>query len=63
MAEVNGDASHLDRARGALARARELDPGDVQYQDLLVIAQVQAQIAQAAALEKIADELERISGR
>lgn len=48
----------LERARGALAAARELDPGDVQYHDLLQIATVQAQIAQAAALERIADRLD-----
>lgn len=51
------DASPLDRARAALARARELSPGSVEYQDLLVIAQVQAQVAQAAALERIAEVL------
>lgn len=58
------EVSNLDRARAALAAARELDPGNIQYQDLLVIANLQAQIAQAAALERIAEVLEdRLPGR
>jgi hypothetical protein len=58
-AATDQQQSSLDRARAALAAARELDPGDIQYQDLLVIANVQAQVAQAAALERIAVVLER----
>lgn len=58
-ATATQEQSSLDRARSALAAARELDPGNVQYQDLLAIAHVQAQVAQAAALERIAVALEQ----
>jgi hypothetical protein len=51
---VNG---HLAKAQEALEAARTYEPGDVVFSDLLSIARVQAEVAQAAALEKIVDLL------
>lgn len=51
-------SEHLDKARQALVDARRWEPGDLVYQDLLTIARVQAEIAQASALERIADALD-----
>lgn len=51
-------SEHLDKAKGALEDARELDPESPVYGDLLVIARVQAELATADALERIADRLD-----
>lgn len=47
-------SEHLDKAKAALEHARDLGPEDLAYHDLLKIAAVQAEVAQAAALERIA---------
>lgn len=51
----------LDKAKGAIDAARELKPDDPQYVDLLTIARVQAEIAQAEALERLADRLDHMA--
>lgn len=61
MAEqLNG---HLEKAKGALTCASSLDPTDPKYGDMLRIATVQAQVAQAAALERLADHLDYLFPR
>lgn len=55
-------SEHLDKAKGALAEAAKLGPDDVTYHDLLKIASVQAAVAQADALERIAGKLDTWSG-
>lgn len=47
---------HLDKAKGALEAAR--DAGEEERKTLLDIALIQATVAQAEALHRIADELE-----
>jgi hypothetical protein len=51
---------HLMKAKAALADARDLDILDPQYTELLICARVQAEVAQADALERIAAVLEQI---
>src|ERR1035437_4376881 len=64
MEKSMGDSTHLEKAKGALAHASEMDVElgsdklPAAYSDLLTIAQVQAQLAQAHALERIADIFE-----
>lgn len=56
-------SEHLEKAKAALEQARELDPASsVEYHDLLKIAAVQAELAQAEALERIAAKLDHWSG-
>ncbi|MCU1488262.1 MAG: hypothetical protein JWN67_5008 [Actinomycetia bacterium] len=56
-------SEHLDKALAAIDAARDLDPNqDVEYIDLLSIARLQAEVAQAAALERIADTLDEFIG-
>lgn len=54
--------SHLDKSKGALEhiKASGLEPGQLQYADLLTLAQVQANIASAEALARIATALEKL---
>lgn len=51
---------HLEKAKAALADARDLHPDDVRYRDLLKIASIQAAIAQADALATMIPLLERM---
>lgn len=53
MAEAMLDSA-LDKARGALREARDTEVGSRSYERLLTIAMIQADIAQAEALERIA---------
>lgn len=53
--------THLDKAKGALEHAREFDNRSPQQDDLLLVARIQAEVAQADALERIAGVLERIA--
>lgn len=48
-------SAHLDAAKRALADASGLATTDPCYQDLLVIARVQAEVAVADALTRLAD--------
>lgn len=48
-------SAHLDAAKRALCDASGLETTDPRYQDLLVIAQVQARVAAADALTRLAD--------
>lgn len=65
---------HLDKAKAALAHAKELLDGVDEKEDISInpklnkvflrlidLAQVQATVAQAAAQERMADALERIA--
>ena len=52
-------SEHLEKARGALTQASTLAREDPLYVDLLDVARVQAAVAQAAALERIADRLDK----
>jgi hypothetical protein len=52
-------SEHLEKAKAALAEARETAEGSKHRAALLDITQVQALVAQADAMERIADELER----
>lgn len=54
-------SDHLDKAKAALEHARDLGPGDLAYHDLLRIVEVQAQVAQADAMERIAGCLESLA--
>jgi len=62
-------SEHLEKARGALAEASEMGVEHGQkvlpdrYKDLLSIASLQAAMAQADALTRIADVLEEEEGR
>lgn len=49
---------HLDKAKAALEAARDLDNASLAQLDLLNIAKVQAEVAQAEALTRIADVAE-----
>ncbi len=57
-------STELDKARAALEKAKELAPKPddstihPQYRELLEVAGVMAAVAQAEALERIADRLE-----
>lgn len=53
-------SDHLTKARGALEEARNHDAGSVTWTDLLGVARVQAEVAQADALERIAAALEKL---
>ena len=59
-------SEHLDKAKAALLAASEMDVelGSATlphaYKDLLVLARVQAEVAQADALTRIAEQLQRI---
>lgn len=50
---------HLEAAKRALSDASGKDAASTAYQDLLVIAAVQARVATAEALERLADAAER----
>ena len=52
----------LDKAKAALEAAKEEQPGEVRYHDLLEIARTQAAIAQAESLERIAYLLDGVVG-
>jgi hypothetical protein len=52
---------HLDKAKAALDAARDLDPSDLTYMDLLTISRLQAEIAQAEALTEIASSLRALT--
>lgn len=60
MPELNG---HLEKAKAALDAAKVLDTTDPKYRDLLRVAEVQAQVASAAALESIATHLDYLFPR
>lgn len=54
-------SAHLDKAKMALTEARDLTPGvDGHYDELLIIARIQAEVAQADALERLADLGEKL---
>jgi hypothetical protein len=55
-------SERLDKARAALEAAAEKHPGSLR-DELLIIARVQADVAQAEALERIADVLEALAQR
>ncbi len=57
MPDLDPGASPLDKARGAVAAAREQQDGSVAYLVLLQIAQTQAAISQAESLDRIAEKL------
>lgn len=46
---------HLEKAQGALAHAADLEADDPMREELLVIAKVQAEVASAEALTRLAD--------
>jgi hypothetical protein len=54
------DLTHLSKAKAALTAASTLNSGTdpIRYSDLLLIAHVQAEVAAAEALERIAYCLE-----
>jgi hypothetical protein len=54
------ETSHIDKAKGALVAASTLDSSTdpIRFGDLLLIARTQAEVASAAALERIADHLD-----
>lgn len=49
---------HLEKAQAALAEAKDTEEGSRHRLALLDIAQVQAQVSQAASLDRIADCLD-----
>jgi hypothetical protein len=51
-------SEHLEKSKDALTQAGKHDTTDPVYRNLLHIAEVQAQVAQACALERIANRLE-----
>lgn len=60
MTDTAPELSHLQKAKAALEDARETEEGSRHRAALLDIAQVQAMVAQAEALEGIAFLLDRI---
>ena len=53
-------SEHLDKARAALVEAKDLEPNTARYLYLMEIVRVQAALAQAAAMERIAEVLEDV---
>lgn len=51
---------HYAKARAAMERAADLDPETAQHHDLLRIAALHGQLAQAVELHRIAKSLEKL---
>lgn len=60
--ELDDDATALEKARAALAKAKSIDPAVREYVWLLEIAKIQAEIAQAEAMNRLADVFESVVG-
>lgn len=54
---------HLDKAKAALEHAAQLDVGNRDRDELIVIANVQANIATVEVLERISDDVHRLADR